>query len=132
MEDDQVASLVRITELFVGGLSALILNIAVAKIGMEGGNIRQKEKVPAEPSANPGSLTLSPVRPIGRLPFTDLNLPSHKRHHLPGSHTREALFGTSACRRPASAKPPPTLETHSRLDARQPPMQGRENFGANP
>jgi len=44
MTDDQIASLVRITELFVGGLSALVLNIAMAKIGMEGGNRHEKKQ----------------------------------------------------------------------------------------
>ncbi|HWR37286.1 MAG TPA: halocarboxylic acid dehydrogenase DehI family protein [Clostridia bacterium] len=42
MDDDDLASLVRITELFVGGLSGLVLNIAIAKIGMEGGNLQQR------------------------------------------------------------------------------------------
>lgn len=37
MRDEDVASVVRITELFVKSLSGLVLNVALAKIGLEGG-----------------------------------------------------------------------------------------------
>jgi hypothetical protein len=37
MKDEDIASVVRITELFVKSLSGLMLNIALAKIGLEGG-----------------------------------------------------------------------------------------------
>lgn len=50
MTDDQMASLVRITELFVGGLSSLVLNMAIAKIGMEGGNLHKKQPAEQQPS----------------------------------------------------------------------------------
>lgn len=39
MSDDDVATCVKITELFVKHLSGLTLNIAAAKIGLEGGNV---------------------------------------------------------------------------------------------
>jgi hypothetical protein len=50
LTDDDIASVVRITELFVNGLSALVLNISYAKISLEGGTHRaipQKEIHPA-------------------------------------------------------------------------------------
>jgi hypothetical protein len=51
MTDDQVSDVFRITELFVQGLSGLVLNIAVAKIGLEGGTRRaaQRESAAARP-----------------------------------------------------------------------------------
>lgn len=42
MSDDQVSDVFRITELFVRALSGLALNIAVAKIGLEGGTRRAR------------------------------------------------------------------------------------------
>lgn len=43
MSDDEVSAVVRITDLFLRALSGLVLNVAVAKIGLEGGN-RQKDR----------------------------------------------------------------------------------------
>lgn len=40
MEDDEVAAVVRITELFVRFLSGQALNVALAKIGLEGGTLQ--------------------------------------------------------------------------------------------
>jgi hypothetical protein len=40
ISDDDITAVVRITELFVEALSRLVLNVAVAKIGLEGGNLR--------------------------------------------------------------------------------------------
>jgi hypothetical protein len=37
MSDEDLGSIVRIVELFVGALSAIVLNVAAAKIGLEGG-----------------------------------------------------------------------------------------------
>ncbi len=52
MNDSDVTSVVRITELFVNSLSASVLNIAVAKIGMEGGTgVRQQCGEQAEEAA---------------------------------------------------------------------------------
>ena len=39
MSDDDVATCVKITELFVKHLSGMVLNIAAAKIGLEGGTV---------------------------------------------------------------------------------------------
>lgn len=51
LSDDEVSDLFRITELFVRALSGLVLNIAVAKIGLEGGNrqARRPEHAEARP-----------------------------------------------------------------------------------
>ena len=38
MSDDDVSAVVRITDLFLRAISGLVLNVAVAKIGLEGGN----------------------------------------------------------------------------------------------
>ena len=38
VEEEEINSIVRITELFVRGLSKMTLNVAIAKIGLEGGN----------------------------------------------------------------------------------------------
>jgi hypothetical protein len=38
VEEEEISSIVRITETFVRGLSRMTLNVAVAKIGLEGGN----------------------------------------------------------------------------------------------
>jgi hypothetical protein len=46
--DDDVAALVRITETFVNILSGLVLNIALAKIGLEGGNLGRPQAPPIE------------------------------------------------------------------------------------
>jgi hypothetical protein len=50
MSDSDITSVVRITELFVYSLSASVLNLAVAKIGIEGGT-RMKERDKAERAA---------------------------------------------------------------------------------
>ena len=42
MSDDRVSDVFRITELFVRALSGLVLNVAVAKIGLEGGTGRAR------------------------------------------------------------------------------------------
>ncbi len=42
MSDEQVSDVFRITELFVRALSGLVLNVAVAKIGLEGGTGRAR------------------------------------------------------------------------------------------
>ncbi len=42
MSDEQVSDVFRITELFVRALSGLVLNVAVAKIGLEGGTRRAR------------------------------------------------------------------------------------------
>lgn len=44
VSNDNVAALVRMTEKFLYSLSGLSLNIAVAKIGLEGGNIAEADK----------------------------------------------------------------------------------------
>jgi hypothetical protein len=46
--DDDVAALVRITETIVNILSGLVLNIALAKIGLEGGNLGRPQAPPIE------------------------------------------------------------------------------------
>ncbi len=43
MSDDDVADVVRITDLFVNALSGLVLNVATAKITLEGGNRRAQK-----------------------------------------------------------------------------------------
>jgi hypothetical protein len=48
MSDDDVATCVKITELFVRHLSGMVLNMAAAKIGLEGGNIAAPELPVAE------------------------------------------------------------------------------------
>jgi hypothetical protein len=54
MADEEISSLVRLTELFVNALSGLVLNLAMAKIGMEGGNVQASaEAGEAQPSAGP-------------------------------------------------------------------------------
>ncbi len=50
MDDDDIASIVRLNELFVDGLSSMVLNIALAKIGMEGGNLHTERKSETEPT----------------------------------------------------------------------------------
>ncbi len=44
MDDDEIGSMVRITEAFERGLSALVLNVAWMQIGLEGGNAGSKAK----------------------------------------------------------------------------------------
>ena len=51
LNDDQLADVIRITDLFVRILSDLVLDVAVAKIGMEGGN--RKPQRPERPVAQP-------------------------------------------------------------------------------
>lgn len=50
MEDEDVAALVRITEMFVKNFSGLLLNIAAAKIGMEGGTAKIEQPQEYTPS----------------------------------------------------------------------------------
>jgi hypothetical protein len=38
VEEEEISSIVRITEMFARGLSRMTLNVSVAKIGLEGGN----------------------------------------------------------------------------------------------
>ena len=49
MSDDDVATCVKISELVVRHLSGLVLNIAAAKIGLEGGNVAGGEAGEREP-----------------------------------------------------------------------------------
>jgi hypothetical protein len=49
VEEEEISSLVRINEVFVQGLSRMTLNVAVAKIGLEGGN--KAHSIPASREA---------------------------------------------------------------------------------
>lgn len=40
ISDDDITAVMRIAEVFVGALSCLVMNVALAKIGLEGGNLR--------------------------------------------------------------------------------------------
>lgn len=51
MSDERVSDVYRITELFVRTLSGLVLNVAVAKIGLEGGNGRARPESSDEQAA---------------------------------------------------------------------------------
>lgn len=51
MSDERVSDVFRITELFVRTLSGLVLNVAVAKIGLEGGTRRARPASPDERAA---------------------------------------------------------------------------------
>ncbi len=51
MTPEDVASVTRILQLFVRNLSGLLLNVAIAKIALEGGNL----SFPHEPKASPGA-----------------------------------------------------------------------------
>jgi hypothetical protein len=55
VEEEEISSIVRITETFVRGLSRMTLNVAVAKIGLEGGNMKssveQEQVVARTPEA---------------------------------------------------------------------------------
>jgi hypothetical protein len=44
MKQEEIASLARILDLFVKNLSGLVMNVAIAKIGIEGGNIAAQRK----------------------------------------------------------------------------------------
>jgi hypothetical protein len=48
VEEEEISSIVRITEVFVRGLSRMTLNVAVAKIGLEGGNRKSAAAQPSE------------------------------------------------------------------------------------
>jgi hypothetical protein len=50
--EDDVGTLVRLTEVFVKTLTGLVLNIALAKIGLEGGNVSRQE-TPAQGATHP-------------------------------------------------------------------------------
>ncbi|HTK96361.1 MAG TPA: halocarboxylic acid dehydrogenase DehI family protein [Terriglobales bacterium] len=51
MADDDVASCVRITELFTRHLSGMVLNVAAAKIALEGGTLTDRDEPEEIPSA---------------------------------------------------------------------------------
>lgn len=54
MHEDDIASVVRLTQAFTRGLSGSVLNISIAKIGLEGGNhARQSSEKEAEQPTNP-------------------------------------------------------------------------------
>lgn len=48
VEEEEISSIVRMTEMFVRGLSRMTLNVAVAKIGLEGGNRIKSDAMPPE------------------------------------------------------------------------------------
>lgn len=48
MDEDDIASVVRLTRAFNRGLAGSMLNISIAKIGLEGGNQRKKTEAPDE------------------------------------------------------------------------------------
>lgn len=48
MTDDDIASVVRMTELFTRSLSAQVLDVAIAKIGIEGGNVHKRTELAPE------------------------------------------------------------------------------------
>jgi hypothetical protein len=50
--EDDVGTLVRLTEVFVKTLTGLVLNVALAKIGLEGGNVSRQE-TPAQGASHP-------------------------------------------------------------------------------
>jgi len=52
VEQNDIASLGRILELFIKNLSGLVLNLAIARIGLEGGNQLKKKKTPS--AGSPG------------------------------------------------------------------------------
>jgi hypothetical protein len=51
MKQEDIASLARILELFVKNLSGLVMNVAVAKIALEGGNIAAPQRSAAKPDS---------------------------------------------------------------------------------
>lgn len=59
MKEDDIASVVRLTQAFTRGFSGSLLNIALAKIGVEGGNhpemkaVQEGETTAPQPSGNP-------------------------------------------------------------------------------
>jgi hypothetical protein len=62
VDEEEISSIVRITELFVRGLSKMTLNVAVAKIGLEGGN-KVKAAAPA-PAPEKQEQRTSPESPV--------------------------------------------------------------------
>ena len=46
MKDEDVAAVVRITEMFTKSLARLVMNIALAKIGLEGGSSADSVRTP--------------------------------------------------------------------------------------
>ncbi len=48
MQEQDIASVSRILELFVRNLSGLVLNVAIAKIGLEGGNVSATPRQPSK------------------------------------------------------------------------------------
>lgn len=67
VEEEEISSIVRITELFVQGMSRMTLNVAVAKIGLEGGNRTTVAPHGAEvqhpsPNAEPSASSKEPIR----------------------------------------------------------------------
>ncbi len=55
LDEDDITSVTRITELFVRTLSGLVLNVAFAKVGLEGGN-RQLHTAEPEAAAGPSKV----------------------------------------------------------------------------
>jgi hypothetical protein len=49
MDGDAISDVVHLTEMFVRNQSGLVLNVAVAKIGIEGGNVSRTEPAAPEP-----------------------------------------------------------------------------------
>ena len=66
MEEEEISSIVRITETFVRGLSRMTLNVAVAKIGLEGGNrksaVPQQQVVAPTPEAQQAPSVKRPIQ----------------------------------------------------------------------
>jgi hypothetical protein len=50
LEEDEIASLVRLTEMFLKAFSGLVLNVAVAKIALEGGSKKPAAHPPKPPA----------------------------------------------------------------------------------
>ena len=66
VEEEEISSIVRITEMFVRGLSRMTLNVAVAKIGLEGGNrkrsVEQQQVVAPTPEAQQQASVKRPIQ----------------------------------------------------------------------
>lgn len=61
VDESDISSIVRISDMFVHGLSSLTLNISMAKIGLEGGNLSHRER-PAEAASDTAGDVKSPTR----------------------------------------------------------------------
>jgi hypothetical protein len=60
MSEDDVSSVVKLTQAFSRGLSASVLNISIARIGLDGGN--HVERTPHKEEMTPTALSTPPNR----------------------------------------------------------------------